>query len=57
MYCIHCGNPIPENSKFCPQCGKEQTISKVETKTEVTTQEVISLSGIVFGWFYILDFF
>lgn len=41
MYCIHCGNPIPENSKFCPQCGKEQTISKVETKTEVTTQEVI----------------
>lgn len=41
MYCIHCGNPIPENSKFCPQCGKEQTISKVETKTEVTTQEII----------------
>ena len=40
MYCIHCGNPIPENSKFCSQCGKEQIISKVETKTEVVTQEV-----------------
>lgn len=41
MYCIHCGNPIPENSKFCSQCGKEQVISKVETKTEVANQEGI----------------
>lgn len=39
MYCIHCGNPIPDNSKFCPQCGKEQVIQKIETKIETRGQE------------------
>src|SRR5437899_678320 len=22
MYCIHCGTNCPENSTFCPKCGK-----------------------------------
>lgn len=25
MYCIECGAQIPDNSKFCPHCGKKQT--------------------------------
>lgn len=25
MYCIECGSKIPDNSKFCPQCGTKQT--------------------------------
>jgi hypothetical protein len=24
MFCIECGASIPENSKFCPHCGKKQ---------------------------------
>ena len=24
MFCIECGASIPENSKFCPNCGKKQ---------------------------------
>jgi ribosomal protein L40E len=24
MYCIECGAQIPDNSKFCPHCGKKQ---------------------------------
>ena len=25
MYCINCGAQIPENSKFCPHCGYQQS--------------------------------
>ncbi len=42
MYCIHCGNPIPDNSKFCPQCGKEQIIQKIETRGQETTPNPLS---------------
>ena len=24
MYCRHCGKPVPDDSKFCPGCGKAQ---------------------------------
>lgn len=24
MYCIECGKQIPDNSKFCPACGRKQ---------------------------------
>jgi uncharacterized RDD family membrane protein YckC len=23
MKCVHCGNDVPEGSKFCPACGKD----------------------------------
>ncbi len=23
-FCIHCGQPIPKEAKFCPECGKSQ---------------------------------
>ena len=32
MYCIECGTKLPENSKFCPQCGAKisnETISTI----------------------------
>lgn len=25
MYCNHCGNEMPNGSKFCPKCGQNQT--------------------------------
>lgn len=24
-YCIYCGNPLPDDAKFCSKCGKVQT--------------------------------
>ena len=23
-YCVDCGQPIPDGSKYCPSCGREQ---------------------------------
>lgn len=49
MYCIECGSNIPENSKFCPHCGKKQNegeptlkekIAEVIIEKEITRQVV-----------------
>ena len=32
MYCGYCGNEIPDNSTFCPHCGKESLIGGEEVK-------------------------
>ena len=31
MYCIKCGKEIPDNSLYCPFCGKRQNNDKVES--------------------------
>jgi Fe2+ transport system protein B len=35
MYCIECGAQIPDNSKFCPHCGKKQTESEPTLKEKI----------------------
>lgn len=35
MYCIECGENIPENSKFCSICGKKQTEGEPSFKEQV----------------------
>lgn len=49
MYCIECGAQIPDNSKFCPHCGKKQIegepslkekIAEVIIEKEITRQVV-----------------
>ena len=49
MYCIECGAQIPENSKFCSHCGKQQIegepsikekIAEKIIETEIVRQEV-----------------
>ncbi len=40
MYCNQCGNPNPDNSKFCSSCG--QPIQKIEMKTSAEPQPVKS---------------
>jgi len=37
MFCSHCGKEIPENSKFCPNCGGE-----VKGPSEKVDSEVVS---------------
>ncbi len=33
MFCEHCGNLLPENSKFCPTCGNSITVAASEQGT------------------------
>jgi len=49
MYCIECGAQIPDNSKFCPHCGKKQIegepsfkekIAEVIIEREITRQVI-----------------
>lgn len=35
MYCIDCGTQIPDNSKFCPDCGKKQIDSEPTLKEKI----------------------
>jgi RNA polymerase subunit RPABC4/transcription elongation factor Spt4 len=35
MYCIECGAQIPENSKFCPHCGKKQAEGEATLKERI----------------------
>ena len=35
MYCIECGAQIPENSKFCSHCGKQQIEGEPSVKEQI----------------------
>lgn len=35
MYCIECGEQIPESSKFCSHCGKPQNKTELPKKEKV----------------------
>ena len=43
MYCKHCGNELPENSNFCPVCGKsiEDTKQEAEEATFEPINEIV----------------
>jgi RNA polymerase subunit RPABC4/transcription elongation factor Spt4 len=40
MFCIECGKSIPENSKFCPHCGKKQSEGEKRLK-EIIAEAII----------------
>lgn len=45
MYCMHCGEQIPDNSRFCKYCGKlvaEDEIRTVNAKTEKSDEETVN---------------
>ena len=35
MYCIECGEQIPDNSKFCSSCGKKQFLEEPSIKEKI----------------------
>lgn len=61
MYCKKCGNLIPDDSKFCPECGADLTeeVSEAdilfndsiacEEQHENAAANVFSIVGFVFG--------
>ena len=40
MNCKHCNAPIPEDSVFCPECGKELEEKGAEVMEETVAEEV-----------------
>ena len=54
MDCLKCNLQIPEDSKFCPHCGKNQsedkrTVNK-ESITSLNTRFTRELIGFYFIW-------
>ncbi len=60
VYCISCGVQIPDNSVFCPSCGKKQTSSGLQSdgrdklgeenslkKTEINNDTVASIQKLL----------
>jgi len=41
MYCIKCGEQIPENSKFCSHCGQKQTEIESSAKEKNIETEIV----------------
>ncbi len=42
MFCHSCGNEVPEKAKFCPECGTEVIVKKVEKKVEARAPKNVS---------------
>jgi len=40
MYCIECGAQIPENSKFCSHCGKQQNEGQPSIKEKLAEKMI-----------------
>lgn len=44
MYCQHCGNELPDNSKFCNRCGQSVDISlQTQEQTTLVNQKATKL--------------
>lgn len=40
MYCMHCGELIPDDAKFCPKCGSKiiaETSASTESKKDISS--------------------
>lgn len=47
MFCKYCGNELPEDANFCPQCGKMNEPKK-DTKAENAVQSSFDFSSPVY---------
>lgn len=45
MYCVKCGNQIPDNAKFCPKCGNQTT--QTSKKKHAHTPFILALFVII----------
>ena len=42
MFCHSCGNELPEKAKFCPKCGTEAVVKKIEKNSEIKSSNKVS---------------
>ena len=42
MFCYSCGNELPKGAKFCPKCGTEAKVKKIEKNTGVKSSNKVS---------------
>lgn len=45
MYCIHCGNPLKDDDRFCPKCGKEVAVGVATQMKETSSTEYTQERG------------
>lgn len=57
MYCKWCGNKIDENSKFCPNCGKEVLTSNDDSQSVISHDSNMVKGEKANVWFAVLSFF
>lgn len=57
MYCKWCGNKIDENSKFCPNCGKEVLTSNDGSQSVISDDSNMVKGEKANVWFAVLSFF
>ena len=57
MYCKWCGNKIDENSKFCPNCGKEVLTSNDDSQSVISDDSNMVKGEKANVWFAVLSFF
>lgn len=42
MFCLNCGNQIPENTKFCNHCGAPQSSGSGQTSQPYMSQQPVA---------------
>ena len=42
MFCHNCGNELPKVAKFCPKCGTEAKVKKIEKNTGMKSSNKVS---------------
>lgn len=55
MFCRNCGKELPEEAKFCPNCGYNKTNSEASAKSsssgKITAINVLTILSMVLGIF------
>lgn len=51
MYCRKCGKEIPENSKFCPECGEQLAEEEVSEQDLDSSHFTNSSTAYVFNYY------